>query len=103
MFFGSLTNNQQLAPTIVFQWFLVLQLPPALSMVFDGFGPLVKRCDGFDGSSWSMQTKGKVKECILEHANTNAMTTSAPTGFALSAAPHTVLLYPFVQLVQCTS
>ena len=24
-----------------------------LAMVFDGFGPLVKRCDGFDGSSWS--------------------------------------------------
>ena len=22
-------------------------------MVFDGFGPLVKRCDGFDGSLWS--------------------------------------------------
>ena len=22
-------------------------------MVFDGFGPLVERCDGFDGSSWS--------------------------------------------------
>ena len=23
-------------------------------MVFDGFGPLVKRCDGFDGSLWSI-------------------------------------------------
>ena len=22
-------------------------------MVFDGSGPLVKRCDGFDGSLWS--------------------------------------------------
>ena len=37
--------------SMVFQWFLVLL--PSLSMVFDGFGPLVKRCDGFDGSSWS--------------------------------------------------
>ena len=38
--------------SMVFQWFLVLL--PSLSMVFDGFGPLVKRCDGFDGSSWSI-------------------------------------------------
>merc|ERR1712192_200360 len=38
-------------PSMVFQWFLVLL--PSLSMVFDGFGPLVKRCDGFDGSLWS--------------------------------------------------
>ena len=28
-------------------------LLPLLSMVFDGSGPLVKRCDGFDGSLWS--------------------------------------------------
>ena len=28
-------------------------LLPSLSMVFDGSGPLVKRCDGFDGSLWS--------------------------------------------------
>ena len=34
-----------------FQWFLILLL--SLSMVFDGFGPLVKRCDGFNGSLWS--------------------------------------------------
>ena len=40
-------------PSMVFQWFLVLL--PSLSMVFDGFGPLVKRCDGFDGSLWSTQ------------------------------------------------
>ena len=38
-------------PPMVFQWFLILL--PSLSMVFDGFGPLVKRCDGFDGSLWS--------------------------------------------------
>ena len=31
-------------------FFLLL---PSLSMVFDGFGPLVERCDGFDGSLWS--------------------------------------------------
>ena len=28
-------------------------LLPSLSMVFDGSRPLVKRCDGFDGSLWS--------------------------------------------------
>ena len=28
-------------------------LLPSLSMVFDGSVPLVKRCDGFDGSLWS--------------------------------------------------
>ena len=38
-------------PPMVFQWFLILL--PSLSMVFDGSGPLVKRCDGFDGSLWS--------------------------------------------------
>ena len=37
--------------SMVFQWFSVLL--PSLSMVFDGFGPLVKRCDGFDESLWS--------------------------------------------------
>ena len=30
-------------------------LLPSLSMVFDGSGPLVKRCDGFDGSLWSTE------------------------------------------------
>ena len=30
-----------------------LMLLPSLSMVFDGSGPLVKRCNGFDGSLWS--------------------------------------------------
>ena len=39
-------------PPMVFQWFFILL--PSLSMVFDGSGPLVKRCDGFDGSLWSM-------------------------------------------------
>ena len=39
------------------QWFYdgFLMLLPLLSMVFDGSGPLVKRCDGFDGSLWSNQ------------------------------------------------
>ena len=39
------------------QWFYdgFLMLLPSLSMVFDGSGPLVKRCDGFDGSLWSKQ------------------------------------------------
>ena len=37
------------------QWFydVFLMLLPLLSMVFDGSLPLVKRCDGFDGSLWS--------------------------------------------------
>ena len=40
------------------QWFYdgFLMLLPSLSMVFDGFGPLVKRCDGFDGSLWSTES-----------------------------------------------
>ena len=38
--------------SMVFQWFLVLL--PSLSMVFNGIGPLVKQCDGFDGSLWSI-------------------------------------------------
>ena len=39
------------------QWFYdgFLMLLPSLLMVFDGFGPLVKRCDGFDGSLWSTE------------------------------------------------
>ena len=36
---------------MVLRWFLMLL--PSLSMVFDGSGPLVKQCDGFDGSLWS--------------------------------------------------
>ena len=38
-------------PSMVVQWFLVLL--PSISTVFDGFGPFVKRCDGFDRSLWS--------------------------------------------------
>ena len=43
------------------QWFYdgFLMLLPSLSMVFDGSGPLVKRCDGFDGSLWSNGDDGK--------------------------------------------
>ena len=36
---------------MVLRWFLMLL--PSLSMDFDGSGPLVKRCDGFDGLLWS--------------------------------------------------
>ena len=41
------------------KWFYdgFLMLLPSLSMVFDGSGPLVKRCDGFDGSLWSSYWK----------------------------------------------
>merc|ERR1712074_253086 len=37
------------------QWFfdVFLIFLPSLSMVFDGSGPLVERCNGFDGSLWS--------------------------------------------------
>ena len=38
-------------PSMVFQCFFILL--PSLSMVFDGSGPLVNRCDGFNGSLWS--------------------------------------------------
>ena len=47
MFFGGLTIAIN-GFSMVFFIFL-----PSLSMVFDGSGPLVKRCDGFDGSLWS--------------------------------------------------
>ena len=48
-----------------------------------------------------LYAKEKNAALSMPNANTNAMTTSAPTGFAMSAAAHTVLLYcPFVQLVQ---
>ena len=36
---------------MVFRWFLIFL--PSVSMVFDGSGPLVERCDGFEGSLWS--------------------------------------------------
>ena len=42
---------------MVFQWFLILL--PSLSMVFDGSVPLIKRCDGFDGSLWSSRDDGR--------------------------------------------
>ena len=46
MFFGGLT----IAINGFSMFFILL---PSLSMVFNGSGPLVKRCDGFDGSLWS--------------------------------------------------
>ena len=46
MFFGGLTITIN-----IFQWFFILL--PLLSMVFNDYGALVKRCDGFDGSLWS--------------------------------------------------
>ena len=47
MFFGGLT----IAINGFSMFFFILL--PSLSMVFNGSGPLVKRCDGFDGSLWS--------------------------------------------------
>ena len=51
------------------QWFYdgFLMLLPSLSMVFDGSGPLVKRCDGFDGSLWS---RAKLETCT-NHGQTD--------------------------------
>ena len=40
-------------------------LLPSLSMVFDGSGPLVKRCDGFDGSLWSTLVYRTFPWCTL--------------------------------------
>ena len=49
------------------QWFYdgFLMLLPSLSMVFNGSGPLVKRCDGFDGSLWSSDGDGGVVSVAL--------------------------------------
>ena len=61
------------------QWFYdgFLMLLPSLSMVFDGSGPLVKRCDGFDGSLWSkawynvLELINNDKELIFVYDNEN--------------------------------
>ena len=64
-------------PAMVFQWFLILL--PSLSMVYDGKGPLVKRCDDFDGSlsdpkkktdvywhkGWTFAKLAKIKKIIF--------------------------------------
>ena len=39
-------------------------------MVFDGFGPLVKRCDGFDGSLWSSDKYINTLMCRLRVGRT---------------------------------
>ena len=59
------------------QWFYdgFLMLLPSLSMVFDGSGPLVKRCDGSDGSLWSNAVHAHSKlhkrsQCVLTIADT---------------------------------
>merc|ERR1711978_267185 len=51
------------------QWFYdgFLMLLPSLSMVFDGSGPLVKRCDGFDGSLWSRVKNPRCYKSSLTH------------------------------------
>ena len=49
---------------MVFQWFLILI--QSLSMVFDGSGPLVKRCDGFDGSLWSKEPDEREEVNLIE-------------------------------------
>ena len=46
MFFGGLTIATN-------GFSMVFDFATIVSMVFDGSGPLVKRCDGFDGSLWS--------------------------------------------------
>ena len=39
--------------------------PKWISMVFDSFGPLVKRCDGFDTSSWSSRLHASDPHVII--------------------------------------
>ena len=51
-------------------------LLPSLSMVFDGSGPLVKRCHGFDGSLWSTALKCSLLGATLFSANPIDRTTS---------------------------
>ena len=61
MFFGGLTiaiNGFQC-------FFILLPSASSLSMVFDGSGPLVKRCDGFNGSLWSIAIRQKNQKSNL--------------------------------------
>ena len=63
-FFGNLT----IAINGFSMVFFIFQ--PSLSIVFDGSGPLVERCDGFDGSLWSNPNKnylGKVFWTYVGH------------------------------------
>ena len=47
-----------------YQWFYdgFLMLLPSRSMVFGGSRPLVKQCDGFNGSLWSTASGGASEE-----------------------------------------
>ena len=51
------------------EYFLVFIMLPLLSMVFDGYGPLVKQSDGFDGALWSSES-----HCIGEDNMTDKQT-----------------------------
>ena len=55
--------------TITMEYFLVFIMLPLLSMVFDGYGPLVKQSDGFDGALWSSES-----HCIGEDNMTDKQT-----------------------------
>ena len=53
-------------PSMVFRWFLIFL--PSHSMVFNGSGPLVKRCDGFDGSSWSTHDNKIIRKSAISYS-----------------------------------
>ena len=77
-------------PSMVFQWFFILL--PSLSMVFDGFRPLVKRCDGFDGSLWSIAFWSNLYFKSSKSGETNrgcglCACSEAGEGFSLSRWP----------------
>ncbi len=56
------------------QWFFdgFLIFLPSLSMVFDGSGPLVQRCDGFDGSSWCESESESITSFLWSFAISNS-------------------------------
>ena len=70
-------------PSMVLRWFLMLL--PSLSMVFDGSGPLVKRCDGFDGSLWSSDCHSK---CNVRSTLSHSLLAASPSG----RMPHSSLI-----------
>ena len=89
------------------QWFYdgFLMLLPSLSMVFDGSRPLVKRCDGFDGSLWSnhhhrAQTPPfHLSRCHLEEVSVaSAQVTKPVPRPAVSSLSSLDLLWPMYGL-----
>ena len=80
-------------PSMVFRWFFIFL--PSLSMVFDGSGPLVKRCDGFDGSLWSISHYSTAAQYCKKGKTYKTMLTNLgevrPHLFGLSVTLTTIL------------